>query len=184
MLSVAKKAKKMNVWKVFIENFGLENLLFQGTIILSTLIRTPIPASTFIFFQGCMTFAQIDIFDGQNYYDEWFNFAETSPHSDMFEMMDIGDKNFVMNSGSYFIFGGGLVIYFVSRWVLNTMARCCAKSARMRKLGIYSYESSYIGNFWMASLKLYIESYFDLVMCSLLACLAWLEIRLEQSFAS
>jgi len=61
----------------------------------------------------------MDILDGQGYYDKWFEFRETDAHSDMFEMMDIGDKNFVMNSGSYFILFGGLFIYYIGRSILN-----------------------------------------------------------------
>lgn len=33
-------------------------------IVLSALIRTPLPSHCFIFFQGCMMFAQMDILDG------------------------------------------------------------------------------------------------------------------------
>jgi hypothetical protein len=70
----------------------------------------------------------MDIFDGQGFYEEWFEFNETSMHSEMFEMMGIGDKNFMMNSGSYFIIGGGLCLYYLGRWVLNRLARCCPTS--------------------------------------------------------
>jgi len=115
----------------------------------------------------------MDILDGQGYYEEWFEFRETDPHSEMFELMDIGDKNFVMNSGSYFIIAFGLVVYYFGRWFLNTLARCCAKSKRMRKVGIYAHETSYVGNFLYAFLKLNIESYFDLAMCAALAVLSF-----------
>jgi hypothetical protein len=39
-----------------------------------------------------------------------FEFKETSPLNDNFEAFGMGDKNFMMNSGSYFIFFGGVVI--------------------------------------------------------------------------
>ena len=135
-------------------------------IILSALVRTPIPAVTFMFFQGCMMFAQMDIFDGQGWYEQWFEFKETTMHSEMFEMMGIGDKNFMMNSGSYFIIGGGLALYYIGRYILNSFAKSYPSSHTIRKIGIYAYEQSYLGNFWMAFLKLTVESYFDLAMCS------------------
>ena len=104
-------------------------------------------------------------------------------HSEMFEMMGIGDKNFMMNSGAYFIIGGGLVLYYLSRFLLNSFAKSCPSSSRMRKVGIYAYEASYLRNFWMAFLKLYVESYFDLAMCSALAALAMLEVPRGYNFA-
>lgn len=98
--------------------------------------------------------------------------------------MDIGDKNFMMNSGSYFILFAGLVGYSVARFILNSMARCCPTSARCRRLGIYAYEESYTGNLWTAAVKLFIESFFDLTMCAMLANLSFLEIPAGTSFAS
>ena len=153
-------------------------------IILSALVRTPIPAVTFMFFQGCMMFAQMDIFDGQGWYEQWFEFKETTMHSEMFEMMGIGDKNFMMNSGSYFIIGGGLALYYIGRYILNSFAKSYPSSRTIRKIGIYAYEQSYLGNFWMAFLKLTVESYFDLAMCSALAALAMMEVPRGTNFSS
>ena len=153
-------------------------------IVLSALIRVPLPAHCFMFFQGCMMFAQMDILDGQGFYKKWFKFRETTPHSEMFEMMDIGDKNFMMNSGSYFILFALAVGYSFGRYLLNSMARCCPTSVRCRKLGIYAYEASYTGNLWTSTVKLFIESFFDLTMCAMLANLSFLEIPKGASFAS
>ena len=50
-----------------------------------------------------MKFAQMDVFDGASYFEEWFVFVETSPVNYNFDSMGMGDRNFVMNSGSFFI---------------------------------------------------------------------------------
>ena len=100
----------------------------------------------------------------------------------MFELMDVGDKNFMMNSGSYFIIMGGLFSFTIGKFILNTLARCCSRWKRMRKIGIWAYESSYIKNLWRDNLKLFVESYFDLAMCAALADLAFLEIPYGTDF--
>ena len=44
-----------------------------------------------------MNFAQMDVLDGQNLYSKLFEFKETPPLNDNYDMFDIGDKNFIMN---------------------------------------------------------------------------------------
>jgi len=48
-------------------------------IVLCALVRVPTPAHTFMFFSGCMMFAQMDVLDGYGWYSKWFVFKETSP---------------------------------------------------------------------------------------------------------
>jgi hypothetical protein len=48
-------------------------------------------------------FASIDVFSGEAFYEKHFTFKETSPINERFEEFGIGDKNFIMNSGSYLI---------------------------------------------------------------------------------
>ena len=38
-------------------------------IVLTGLIRVPLPVHSFMFMIGAMQFAQMDVFDGQNYYE-------------------------------------------------------------------------------------------------------------------
>jgi hypothetical protein len=45
----------------------------------------------------------MDILSGEAFYERNFIFKETSPINQKFDDFGIGDKNFVMNSGSYLI---------------------------------------------------------------------------------
>jgi len=45
----------------------------------------------------------MDIFDGAGLYAIMFEFKSTSALNQNYELMDIENKNFLLNSGSYFI---------------------------------------------------------------------------------
>jgi len=94
----------------------------------------------------------------------------------MFELNGITDKNFIMNSGSYFILFSGLVLYYLGKYLLNSIAKLCPSYKYSRFVGIWAYENSYKGSLWIASLKLFIESYFDLTMCAAISLLSFMEI--------
>ena len=72
-------------------------------IILIALADVPIPSHTFIFFQSCLVFAEMDILGGEQFFEDNFEFTSSSPLNAAFELFNIGDKNFVMNSASYFL---------------------------------------------------------------------------------
>ena len=113
-------------------------------ILLSALVETPIPIHTFLFFQGCMTFAQIDIFDGGVLYEKWFDFQETSTLSGMFEEYGLSNKNFMLLSGSYYPFAAWVVIFYFGRCLINFVCTLCPKFGVVRRVGIHAYEDSYI----------------------------------------
>ena len=48
---------------------------------------------------------------------------------------------------------------------VNQIAKLLAKNYYARKLGIWAYEDRYLGNFVLSSVKLFMESYFDLTIC-------------------
>jgi hypothetical protein len=50
-----------------------------------------------------MMFAQMDVLDGGRFYSLMFEFKETGSLNDNYDLIGIEDKNFIMNSGSYFI---------------------------------------------------------------------------------
>lgn len=64
----------------------------------------------------------MDVLDGQNLYSLLFDFTYTAPLNDMFEHMDMGDKNFIMNSGSYFIIIFISGMYFLAKKMMNKLA--------------------------------------------------------------
>jgi hypothetical protein len=81
-------------------------------ITFSSLMRVPFQPHTSYFFQITGEFAQIDIFDGQGYYNEWFTFVETPSLNDKFAEMGLDTSNFILNSGSFFFFVALYILQF------------------------------------------------------------------------
>ena len=91
-------------------------------IVLSLLIKVPLPGHSQEFFDGCAAIAQLDVFDGKDLYRSWFDMNEAPPLNERFEMMDISGKNFLLNSGSIFIFLGGIFAYNLILFILEIIA--------------------------------------------------------------
>ena len=121
----------------------------------------------------------MDVFDGQNYYSQMFNFEETPPLNSNFEFMGVGDKNFVMNSGSYFIFMVGLVLGEYISYLINMTAVRFSQYKIARTIGQYSYNKSYKNSVWDGMLKMFLECYFDLALCAVLGMHAFIETKHE-----
>ena len=105
-------------------------------LILGFLIRVPLPGHAFKFFEGCAQVAQLDIFDGAALYDEWFTVIETEPLNFNFDIFDIGSKNFLFNSGSFFIFFIGIIGVNFAKFIVSMLARGCARYNFGRQIGM------------------------------------------------
>jgi hypothetical protein len=88
----------------------------------------------------------------------------------------------MINSGSYFIIFGAILIFYLLKFIVNVVAIACSRFRRARIIGIWAFEQSYIGSIWDASLKLFIESFFDVSMCVWLSCLSFMELPPNSSF--
>ena len=93
----------------------------------------------------------------------------------MFEQMDIGDKNFIMNSGSYFILMSIMCVHLLGCFLINFMTARCPKIKTFRKLGMRVYYRSYTRSLMVGQFKLFLESYFDLSICGILGVFAFIE---------
>jgi hypothetical protein len=144
-------------------------------IILCFLIRVPTPGHTHGFFEGCASFAQMDILDGKTLYEHLFRFKETAPLNANYETMDIPDKNFVNNSGSFFPLIAIIVLYNFSEALLNKVATVFARFKCCRRIGMYAYAESWRADVSNEVSKLFLESYFDIAMCACLGLLALTE---------
>lgn len=71
---------------------------------------------------GCIAIAQLDMFDLQDFFSSNFDFKETTALNDNFIFMGMDNKNFLINSGSYFLFVFGTVIWFLFKFLLNMVA--------------------------------------------------------------
>ena len=137
-------------------------------VILAGLIDIPMPGHSVVFMQGCMKFAQMDIFDAADYYTSWFDFKKTESVNGNYDLFGIDTKNFIFNSGSYFVFMMGFVIVNAILFLLNKLAARFSNHKAFRKLGLKVYSSSYKTDTKYESSKMYLESYFDLTLCAFL----------------
>jgi len=117
----------------------------------------------------------MDIFYGTEIIDGTMRFRETEAINDNFELFGIENKNFMLNSGSYFIIQIGLVGYFLGRWLINKLAVRYAHSPTARKIGMWAYEAQTWLKMKTAYKKLFMESYFDLLFCSFINLIALVE---------
>lgn len=144
-------------------------------IILSFLIRVPLSANAFAFFEGIASIGQIDIFDGKEYYQTIFEVKETTSLNSNFELFDIEGKNFLINSGSYFIFFGFVIVFNLIEGILNIFAKVFSKQRCCRKIGMKVWSKSQTLDIVNELFKLFIESYFDIAICIMLHNLSMVE---------
>ena len=137
-------------------------------IILSALIMIPVSSHAFIFNVGCMQFAQMDVFDLADYYEMWFNFKETFPLNDNYELLGMDDMNFMINSGSYFGYAIIIIFSLFSGKIINFCAVKGSKYKIARQIGMKFDENNTIKNSFENNATLLIESYFDLALSGFL----------------
>lgn len=135
-------------------------------ISLSGIVNVKVPIHLHIFLQICVAFANMDIFNGENFYEENLTFKETAAIGEKWAFFGMDNSNFIMNSGSYFVIIVGLFVYMIVFYTVNKICTLNAKSPVARKIGMAIHEDSYWGGFVMAVFKLFLESYFDLVICT------------------
>jgi hypothetical protein len=109
------------------------------TIILASLVKVNFPGNVHNFIQGCMSFASIDIFSAEEYYPLMFAFTETTPFNDEFEQFEIDNKNWLVLSGSYYVFTLFVVGFLGFKKLVNFIAAQYPESPLARKIGIWAY---------------------------------------------
>ena len=105
-------------------------------IVFTILIKIPMSGTAYVFFEGCLMFAQADIFDGASLYDQIFEQVESEPLNSNFALLGISTSTFIWNSGSFFILMAIIVATFVVKAVFNKMAFLFAQSRFFRRIGI------------------------------------------------
>jgi hypothetical protein len=130
----------------------------------------------------------MDILKSEEYYEENIVFRKTEAINESFAFFGISDKNFVLNSGSYFMIQGGLLAYCFTKYLINQLSVIFSKNKYARTVGIFVHEDNYLKYGLKAIVKLYMESYFDLIFCTLINLAALMEnksmISFEQFFAT
>jgi len=72
----------------------------------------------------------------------------------------------INNSGSYFLIQMALICFTLFKIAINMLAKLMKKSHYARRMGMSFFEDEYLSNLNRSSVKLFIESYFDLVFCA------------------
>ena len=94
-------------------------------LLLSAIMAIVYPAHLTLFYSFCVSFAGMDVFQGEAIYEANFKFKETSPPSPTFDQYDIGDLNFFMNSGSMLIIVVLIFLTYVSANIRIFLAKNC-----------------------------------------------------------
>ena len=90
-------------------------------------------------------------------------------------MFGIGDKNLMLNSGSYFIIQVLMFAYFLKAKLINWVCTWCASFKFARSIGMFFYEPNAGRKLFNNYLKFFMESYFDLSFGIILNSLALYE---------
>ena len=83
-----------------------------------------------------MQFAQMDIFDGGQFYHTYFGMNETVPFNVYFVVMGIDTQNFLVNSGSYFVFVLCLLVLNLLNRLMVRIALKYYTVESLRRIGI------------------------------------------------
>ena len=141
-------------------------------ITMMSLIKVGLPAYAQVFFEATILFANMDVFSGESFFEKNFVFMETDPLNERFEQMGMDSKNFIMNSGSYFIL---LLLIYVSFYGKRFVNWVCTKYPEhwwVRWIAILVHEKKERPiEMVKASAKLFQEAYFDILMANMLGLL-------------
>lgn len=126
------------------------------------LVRVNLPGHALEFFKICMYIGQLDPFDGEDIYKDMFQFTEVEALNDNYILLGIDSKNFLVNSGSYFIFIALTLVFYIVKFLINRIAMCLARFRLVRIVCIWAESNKFpIGKFLLG---LTIEMYFDMFL--------------------
>ena len=143
-------------------------------IILSGMVNIKIPVHLHIFLQTCVVLANMDIMDGEGYYEDHLTFKETKSIGVKWEFFGIENSNFILNSGSYFVIIVGIWLYDFAFFAINKLCVAFRKLPLARRVGSFVYRDNYCSSSWESMLKLFLECYFDVVICTLINVTAFI----------
>ena len=135
-------------------------------ISLSGMVNVKIPIHLHIFLQVCVVFANMDIFNGEGFYENYLKFKETDPIGEKWAFFKYENSNFMLNSGSYFVIILGILVYNFVFFSINKLCVSFYKLNFARRVGVFVYSNSYSRSSVHSMIKLFLECYFDAVICT------------------
>ena len=115
----------------------------------------------------------MDLLSGEELYEKLFTFKETSPLTAKFEELDYGNMNYVQNSGSILILLVLILLEPFALILLNKICVMCSKHYIFRVIGAFFYNKKPFSGLRNALIRLFMESYLELCMCTFLNVMAF-----------
>ena len=97
-----------------------------------------------------------------------FEFTESGPLNDGFDYLGYDSKNFLVNSGSYFIILLLILLNFSCVIALELMASKFPKQACCRRFGMRMQAQGKPGELRHRIKKVMLETYFEITLCAFL----------------
>ena len=119
----------------------------------------------------------MDILTGEDFYEEHFNFVETTPINDNFEFFGTDNKIMMLSSGSYFVFVLILIIRIVAFKYIHKIVVCFPRNHYSRVLGMYIYRKNYWQELKNQNQKLFLENFFAICFAVLVGIVALSECK-------
>ena len=85
----------------------------------------------------------MDILNGEDMYEVFFEFKVTEPIGKKWEFFGIENSNFINNSGSYFVLILLTIVVSIVLMVINKISVKCANQYNARIVGMAVYYPSY-----------------------------------------
>lgn len=144
-------------------------------IAASAMVTVKRPAALHVFLSVALVFSQLDMLDMESTYAARLDLLPTTAVSDSFGFYGLDNRNFLLNSGSYFAVQLGAACWCLLRWVLNAVAARNSENYYWRRLGMWAWSPAFSAELWHATHKLLLESSFDLALCCCLELSAFFD---------
>lgn len=133
------------------------------------------PAPLHVFLSVALVFSQLDMLDMESTYAARLDLRPTTAVNDSFGFYGLENRNFLLNSGSYFAVQAAAMGWSLLKWALNAVAARNSENYYWRRLGMWAYSPDHSAELWYTTHKLLLESCFDLALCCCLQLSAFLD---------
>lgn len=101
------------------------------------------PAPLHVFLSVALVFSQLDMLDMEGVYTATLDLLPTTAVSDSFGFYGVENRNFLLNSGSYFALQAAAMGWCLLLWSGNKAAAWMSENYYWRRLGMWAYSPAY-----------------------------------------
>ena len=132
-------------------------------IIFSAMANINFPSHTGYFFQKAFELARMDLFSAEEFY-RGLKMVEGEAYSDKFEEAGFEGMNFLINSGSFFVYLGIGIVEGAGRFLLSWICTKLARFRTCRRIGMHVDNPT----FGATILRLFMQTYIDIFISAIL----------------